>query len=159
MGKASRKKLLQRQNIPAVGEVKLSQALLDLCEPLNSTELSFYQFENLITYVAIAWNMSLLSREEQIAKLDEMVKAEPNAKSDLEADITKMMESDFQSNDLSDASIMLHVITTLLMYKKELYPHDKRSIIDFSVEDTPRGYHIQVKALKPDKPATVQVTM
>ncbi|MEY3760531.1 MAG: hypothetical protein RIR39_2022, partial [Pseudomonadota bacterium] len=53
MGKASRKKHQQRQQKPSVS-IKLSSALLELCEPFEPEKLSTREFENLIALAAVA---------------------------------------------------------------------------------------------------------
>jgi len=79
MGKASRKKQLQRQQ-KQYGGVKLSAALIELCEPFEPENLSTKEFENLIALAAVAWNIAVLPKEERLEKLTAFIETMPNMK-------------------------------------------------------------------------------
>ncbi|MEI6270069.1 MAG: hypothetical protein WCP01_14415 [Methylococcaceae bacterium] len=141
MGKASRKKHLQRQQKPSVS-IKLSAALLELCEPFEPEKLSTKEFENLIALAAVAWNIGALPKEDRIEKLTAFIDEMPTMRQELEAEMGK------HSNDSNPAPAIktIHFIGAIIQRKDELFPEDNRFILDFNVKDSPEGPQLTVSS-------------
>ena len=141
MGKASRKKHQQRQQKP-FGGIKLSAALLELCEPFEPEKLSTKEFENLIALAAVAWNIAVLPKEDRIEKLTAFIDEMPTMRQELEAEMGK------HSKDSKPvpAITTVHFIGAMIQRKDELFPTDNRLILDFNVTDSPEGPHLTVSS-------------
>ncbi len=141
MGKASRKKHQQRQQKP-LGGIKLSAALLELCEPFEPEKLSTKEFENLIALAAVAWNIAALPKEDRIEKLTAFIDEMPTMRQELEAE----MGTYSQDSNPAPAITTIHFIGAMIQRKDELFPEDNRFILDFNVKDSPEGPHLTVSS-------------
>jgi hypothetical protein len=142
MGKASRKKHLQRQQ-KQIGDIKLSAALIELCEPFEPENLTTKEFENLIALAAVAWNIAVLPKEERLEKLTAFVDEIPKMRQELEYEIGSVLD-DGSKNTIAPATTTLHFIGAMIQRKEELFPNDQRLIMDFNVKDSPEGPHLTV---------------
>jgi hypothetical protein len=147
MGKASRKKHLQRQQ-KQYGGIKLSAALIELCEPFEPENLSTKEFEKLIVLAAVAWNIAVLPTEERLEKLTSFVDEMPEMRQELEHEIDTVLHNDSKDTDFFSppATTTLHFIGAMIQRKDELFPTDNRLIIDFNVKDSPEGPHLTVSS-------------
>jgi phage gp29-like protein len=145
MGKASRKKHLQRQQ-KQYGGVKLSAALIELCEPFEPDILSTKQFENLIALAAVAWNIAVLPKEERLERLTAFIETMPNMKEELESEIDTVLHDDSKNTDFAPATTMLHFIGAMIQRKEELFPNDDRIVVNFNVKDNPEGPYLTVSS-------------
>ncbi len=145
MGKASRKKHLQRQQ-KQYGGVKLSAALIELCEPFEPDILSTKQFENLIALAAVAWNIAVLPKEERLERLTAFIETMPNMKEELESEIDTVLHDDSKNTDFAPATTMLHFIGAMIQRKDELFPNDDRIVVNFNVKDNPEGPYLTVSS-------------
>jgi hypothetical protein len=143
MGKASRKKQLQRQKNP-FESVKLSAALIELCAEFEPENLSTKEFDNLIALAAVAWNIGVLPKEERIEKLTAFIDAMPSMRQELENELSPVVNADSKETHLSPAKTTLHFLGSLIQRKDELFPDDKRLIVNFNVKDSPKGPHLTV---------------
>lgn len=155
MGKASRKKhqqRLQQATIQKYDKVKLSEAILHLCEPFDTDALDFDAHHNLITIAVTAWNIALSANlEERKSKLLSALDALPDFNQQFEQDIATFSSAPTLHQDPPDSIIMLRVLAELMKRKDELYPNDERHILDFTFKPTPRGVHLQIKSLIPKR--------
>ncbi len=145
MGKASRKKHLQRQQ-KQYGGVKLSAALIELCEPFEPDILSTKEFENLIALAAVAWNIAVLPKEERLERLTAFIETMPNMKEELESEIDTVLHDDSKNTDFAPATTMLHFIGAMIQRKDELFPNDDRIVVNFNVKDNPEGPYLTVSS-------------
>jgi hypothetical protein len=145
MGKASRKKQLQRQQ-KQYGGSKLSAALIELCEPFEPENLSTKEFENLIALAAVAWNIAVLPKEERLEKLTAFIETMPNMKEELESEIDTVLHDDSKDTDFAPATTMLHFIGAMIQRKDELFPNDSRLVLNYNVKDSPKGPHLTVSS-------------
>ncbi len=145
MGKASRKKLLQRQQ-KQFGDIKLSAALIELCEPFEPENLSTNEFEKLIALAAVAWNIAVLPKEERLEKLTAFVEEMPKMREELESEIDTVLHDDSKDTDFAPATTMLHFIGAMIQRKDEQFPNDNRFILDFNVKDNPEGPYLTVSS-------------
>jgi phage gp29-like protein len=145
VGKASRKKHLQRQQ-KQYGGVKLSAALIELCEPFEPDILSTKQFENLIALAAVAWNIAVLPKEERLERLTAFIETMPNMKEELESEIDTVLHDDSKNTDFAPATTMLHFIGAMIQRKEELFPNDDRIVVNFNVKDNPEGPYLTVSS-------------
>ena len=145
MGKASRKKQLQRQQ-KQYGGIKLSAALIELCEPFEPENLSTKEFEKLIALAAVAWNIAVLPKEERLEKLTAFIETMPNMKEELETEIDTVLHDDSKDTDFAPATTMLHFIGAMIQRKDELFPNDNRLVLNYNVKDSPEGPHLTVSS-------------
>ena len=145
MGKASRKKHLQRQQ-KQYGGIKLSAALIELCAPFEPENLATKEFENLIALAAVAWNIAVLPKEERLEKLTSFVETMPDMKEELESEIDTVLHDDSKDPDFAPATTMLHFIGAMIQRKDEQFPNDNRFILDFNVKDNPEGPYLTVSS-------------
>jgi len=145
MGKASRKKQLQRQQ-KQYGGSKLSAALIELCEPFEPENLSTKEFEKLIALAAVAWNIAVLPKEERLEKLTTFIETMPNMKKELETEIDAVLHDDSKETDFTPATTMLHFIGAMIQRKDELFPNDDRIVMNYNVKDNPEGTHLTVSS-------------
>jgi len=145
MGKASRKKHLQRQQKQYKG-VKLSAALIELCEPFEPDILSTKELENLITLAAVAWNIAVLPKEERLERLTAFIETMPNMKVELESEIDTVLNDDSKVTDFAPATTMLHFIGAMIQRKDELFPNDDRIVVNYNVKDNPEGPYLTVSS-------------
>jgi hypothetical protein len=152
MGKASRKKKLQRQQ-KLYGGIKLSAALIELCEPFEPENLSTKEFENLIALAAVAWNIAVLPKEERLEKLTAFVDEMPKMRQELENEIGMVLHDDSKNSDFAPATTTLHFIGAMIQRKDELFPNDNRFVMEFNVKDSPEGPHLTVSSapINPDR--------
>ncbi len=143
MGKASRKKQLQRQQKPFEC-IKLSAALIELCAEFEPENLSTKEFENLIALAAVAWNIGASPKEERIDKLTAFIDEMPSMRQELENELDTVVSDDSKDAPLSPAKTTLHFLGSLIQRKDELFPDDKRLIVNFNIIDSPKGRHITV---------------
>ena len=128
MGKASRNKKLKRQqaaNIERYGGVKLSEALMNVCDPYDYDDLSLAEYKKLIGMTSVAWN---------VARLDE------NKRAEYLFDFVKKMP---------DSINILTILRSLIQRKDELYPNDDRVIVDFDIKETANERHLFVSSAIP----------
>ncbi len=157
MGKASRKKQLQRQQ-KQFGDIKLSAALIELCEPFEPENLSAKEFEKLIALAAVAWNIAVLPKEERLEKLTAFIETMPNMKEELETEIDTVLHDDSKDTDFAPATTMLHFIGAMIQRKDELFPNDIRIVLNYNVKDSPEGPHLTVSSA-PINPERIDTTI
>ena len=145
MGKASRKKQLQRQQ-KQYGGVKLSAALIELCEPFEPENLSTKEFENLIALAAVAWNIAVFPKDEQLERLTSFIETMPNMKEELEMEIDAVLHDDSKDTGSAPATTTIHFIGAMIQRKDELFPNDNRLVLNYSVKDSPEGPHLTVSS-------------
>ena len=145
MGKASRKKHLQRQQ-NQYGGSKLSAALIELCEPFEPENLSAKEFEKLIALAAVAWNIAVLPKEERLEKLTAFIETMPNMKEELKSEIDTVLHDNSKDTDFAPATTMLHFIGAMIQRKDELFPNDIRLVLNYNVKDCPEGPHLSVSS-------------
>jgi len=111
MGKASRNKKLKRQQAVALkkyDDVKLSEALLTLCEPYKIPDMTKEQYDKIISFSAIAWNIASFPEELRQQKFLEMVNLIPELKGIQEDELISLMENGKQ-DDPSDG-VLMHLL-------------------------------------------------
>ena len=145
MGKASRKKHLQRQQ-KQYGGIKLSDALIELCEPFEPEKQSTKEFENLIGLAAVAWNIAVLPEEERLQKLTDFVETMPQMREELENEIDTVLHAGPKETGHAPATTMLHFIGAMIQRKDNLFPKDNRLVINYNVKDSPEGPHLSVSS-------------
>ena len=145
MGKASRKKHLQRQQ-KQYGVSKLSAALIELCAPFEPENLATKEFENLIALAAVAWNIAVLPKEERLEKLTAFIETMPNMKEELKSEIDTVLHDNSKDTDFAPATTMLHFIGAMIQRKDELFPNDIRLVLNYNVKDCPEGPHLSVSS-------------
>ncbi|NOR81845.1 MAG: hypothetical protein GQ529_13605 [Methyloprofundus sp.] len=152
MGKASRNKKLKKQENEALkryGNLKLSEALLTLCEPYKIPDMIKEQYDKIISFSAIAWNIASFPEELCQQKFLEMVNLIPELKGIQEDELISLMENGKQ-DDPSDAVVMLQILSGMIQLKFKLYPNDDRIVMDYWFESKSGGDMLQVKSVIPN---------
>lgn len=154
MGKASRNKKLKRQqaaNIERYGRVKLSEALLNICEPFNYNGLSLSEYRELIGMTSVVWNIARNDQNKRVELLLESIKTMPGLHNEFEADLITLLESGSSPNeDLPTSIAILNILNTLMQRKDELYPDDDRVVVDYTVKEIANERHLSVSSAMPD---------
>jgi len=149
MGKASRNKHLKRQQAVALKKyngVKLSEALLTLCDPYIVSDMNEKRYEAIIALSAMVWNVSSYPEKIRIKKIIEMIQIFPGLKGLNEQDIIILMKNSVP-NDPKDSVVMLHIIFGMLQQKIKLYPNDDRIIVKYWLESKQGESILQVKSI------------
>jgi hypothetical protein len=106
------------------GQVSMSDAISQLIEPFRDDAPDRDSFRNLVTFVCLAWNISILPQEEQDELMDKMIATAPM--------------------NLEDRLDMLGPITELMNRKKKLFSKVSRRIVDYKVTDQGKNFQIAV---------------
>jgi|CXWL01.1.fsa_nt_gi hypothetical protein len=152
MGKASRKKHLKRQqavNLEKYSGVKLSEALIDICEPYDYDDLSLDAYKKLMTMAALAWNIANQPTDSRHEALLGFIKTMPEFKEELETDVNQFMVNEDPKAEPPTSIVMLQLVSVLIQRKDELYPNDDRVVMDFKVTETPTDRHLSVSSIIP----------
>lgn len=151
MGKASRNKKLKRQETEALkhyDNVKLSEALLTLCEPYIIPEMNKKRYESLISLSVLAWNTATSPEDIRTETLIEAIQFVPELKGMDENQLILLMKSSTPDDPRSHV-VMLHIILGMIQQKINRYPNDNRMIVEFWFESKNGGEHLQVKSIIP----------
>jgi len=149
VGKASRNKKLKRQQAVALKKydnVKLSEALLSLCEPYKIPDMTKEQYDKIISFSAIAWNIASFPEKLRQQKFLEMVNLIPELKGIQEDELISLMENGKQ-DDPSDEVVMLQILFGMIQLKFQLYPNDDRIVMDYWFESKSGSDVLQVKSM------------
>ena len=152
MGKASRNKKLKRQQTEALkhyDNVKLSKALLTLCEPYEIPNMSKENHEKILSVSAIAWNIASFPEKLREQKMMEMIHLIPELKG-LQKDEVILLMQNSNPDDPSNTVLMLQILFGMLNKRIELYPDDDRIIMDFWFESKQGKDVLQVKSVIPN---------
>ncbi len=152
MGKASRNKKLKRQQkeiLKKYGNVKLSEALLRLCEPYEIPDMTTENYEKILSLSAIAWNIASFPQELRQQKILEIVNLIPELKDIQEEELISAMQNSSE-NEPSDGIVMLQILLGMIQLKSELYPNDDRIVMDYWFELKSGDDVLQVKSIIPN---------
>ena len=163
MGKASRKKI-SRQETKLANGIKLSDALLEICEEYYSmsiTNLGKQEFEGVLFLASTAWNIASVPKEEQSEKIDQVINTIPNMKRELERDKIKEKELGHlvSEEELSGGSLRLMGLLNMMSLKEEKYPNENWIITGVDIKKNKEGYLIDVKAFPVSKSTSISVEM
>jgi len=113
----TRKQKVPEQHLSqsATPGIKMSEAILVLCEPLRKRYPDPQRIRTIIWLTVAAWNISLLSEDGQLDVQQNLLKALPN------------------ELDGVDVAVLLESIDTLIERKKELYPEIREYILNHEV--------------------------
>jgi len=151
MGKASRNKKLKKQENEALkryGNLKLSEALLTLCEPYIVPEMDKKRYEVLISLSAMVWNVAVYPENIRTEKLIEMVQVFPELKGFNVEDVMMLMQNSIP-DDPRDSVVILHIIFGMLQQKIKYYPDDDRMVMKYWLESKNGKDLLQVKSVTP----------
>ena len=108
------------------GYEKMSDVLNEFIEPYLETVNNISDYKSLVMMSVIAWDVSLLPIDKQEEGLESMT-------SELFADAPAEIENDMRS-----------IINKLIARKNKYFSSIKRFIVDYTVRDTGRDYHLSV---------------
>ena len=92
--------------------IKISEAILRLCEPLRKRYRKPHEIEMIISWTVMAWNISLVPKEEQIHAQEIILDALPEQLSG------------------EDVALLLDNIDKLIERKERNYPHVREYILN-----------------------------
>lgn len=150
MGKASRNKHAKRQQaamLEKYGGVKLSEALIDICEPYDLDDLSLDDYKKLIMMGIAAWNIANQPKEKRVERMLGFIEKMPGLKDELEMDLEAIIN---EQKEPPASMVMLQMLTTLMQRKEELYPNDDRIVTDYKLTETATKRHLSVSSIIPD---------
>jgi hypothetical protein len=149
MGKASRNKHIKRQQAATLGHyggIKLSEALIDICEPYDYDDLSLDEYKKLIILAIAAWNIANQPNEKRAEQMLGFLKYMPELKDELEMDLEAIIT---EQKEPPASIVMLQMLTELMRRKEELYPNDDRIVMDFKLTETATDRHLFVSSIIP----------
>ncbi|MCL6614815.1 MAG: hypothetical protein K6U03_09420 [Firmicutes bacterium] len=107
---------------------KISEALLAYAKPLLEECDSYYHCENAIGFATTIWNLCLLPENER------------------EACYKAFLET-IAGDDLSDRVLYAKLIKTFIARKEEMFPGDKRFIVNYKLTDKGNKIDLVVAAI------------
>lgn len=108
----------------APGEIKMSDALEEIVAPFVGDADTLPTMKNLVGIGAMAWNITLISPDEQEEEIQKLIKT--------------------MGPEPEDAELLYTMIHEMMQRKQTLYPEVHRFIVSFEVEDVGDGWHISV---------------
>jgi len=160
MGKASRNKKLKKQRTDALRDydnIKLSDALLILCEPYEIPDMSKEDYEKILSLSAISWNVASFPENLREQKMMEMIHFIPELKGLQKDEIIALMKNS-NSDDPNNTVIMLQILFGMLNKRIELYPNDDRIVMDYWFESKSGTDVLQVKSIIPNGAKNINLT-
>lgn len=151
MGKASRNKQLKRVEAKALkkyGNIKMSEALLMLCEPYKIDNIAKAQYERLIHLSAAAWNMAIFPESARKQKFLELARQGPELQDVSESELILLMNN--LTNDADDHLVMLTMLAGMMSRKLQLFPKDDRIVKKLWFEQRGQSNTLQVESIIPD---------
>jgi hypothetical protein len=116
----------QKTVIAPSGQARMSDVLADFVEPYRELADTEEAHRKLLTLAVMAWNAALLPEKEQHAMVDRVLdEGLPTATPELKIGLKE-------------------IVHRLMARKKAYFSENKRTIIDFELTDTGRGYHLAV---------------
>jgi len=125
-----RKVLPNPSTVESTDDIKMSQVILKLAEPLLQKHgTSLERARGILTLAVTAWNMSMLpeTSEEQITE-----------------NIATSLPKEFLAEDVS---VVLEVINMLMERKREHFQNIPRIIINHEVVETEKGWDLNVSSI------------
>jgi hypothetical protein len=119
------------------GGQKISDALGKLVKPYWESGMPLSAMQMLVSFGAVAWNMSIVPELEQAAEFD------------------RMMTQIGQGQEAEGITIVKALITEMIERKRMLFPEDDRVIVNFKViEEGHHDFFITAAATAPETGAT-----
>ncbi len=152
MGKASRSKQLKRQEAEVLklySGIKLSEALLTICEPYLIADMTEKRYNKLISFGVAAWNIAILPESLRQQAFLKVARRITETEIIPEAKLILILTHKLP-DDASDAVVMLQVLSGMIRRKLEIYPNDNRVVMDFWFESKSGKDVLQVKSMIPN---------
>ena len=118
-----------------VGAIKMSEVLEDFAGFYLGQNFDRDQYQTILRLVVLAWNASLLQPDKQ----DDFLKTIGHLAS--------------PGTDPSETLCMVELVTNMILHKREVYSHIRRSIVSFELTETDRRFHLVVASSLDDTPA------
>lgn len=146
MGKASRNKQLKRNASLAQKKygIKLSEALLVLCEPYKIANITNTQYERLVEIGATAWNMANLPESDRQHEFFKLAQRAPELHDVSESELIRIMSK--LPDDADNYLVMLTILSGMIGRKLELFPHDDRIVKNLWLEHHGQDVKLQVES-------------
>jgi hypothetical protein len=147
MGKASRNKQLKKNASLAQKKygIKLSEALLVLCEPYKIANITNTQYERLVEIGAAAWNMANLPESDRQHEFLKLARRAPELHDVSESELIRIMSK--LPDDADNYLVMLTMLSSMIGRKLELFPHDDRIVKNLWFEHHGQNNKLQVESI------------
>lgn len=146
MGKASRRKKDKHQEAS-----KLSNAISIMIEPLLSENPTEDEYRKVIPLAAVGWNVAVFPVEERSTKLMEFLKSgDSSMLEEFELEVKAAQSGAVNRERPSHLMGMLEVVKYFIERKDELFPNDKRFIVDYDLISEGQGFRITIASVHPD---------
>lgn len=108
------------------GEIKMSEVLEEFVEPYLLEAIGLNKRKMLFEIAIIAWNLAIMSEEQRKSALEELI-----------GDILKNQKT-IAKQDLNS------ILNEMVSRKLQLFPTNRRYIVDFQLEDIGNQFHLSV---------------
>jgi len=129
---------------PVWSACKLSDALVDIAEPLLPDDADFNSVHNWFVLAMFGWNLALLPVGRRREEMGEMFKTIPG--------VDEHLALGDRSGSSSLLSALEASVAALIARKEALYPFDRRWIIDFEMMETLDSYRLRVTSVLGEVP-------
>lgn len=151
MGKASNRKKQSRNrgSNHDSNVIPLSKALLDVAYSIcqNPDGFSLERKRKLISLAAVAWNLSIFPQEQRAEQIQNLAKKLVMEQGhSLLGRIKNKLSLRQISEEITSTTAIMDIVSLLLRKKEELYPDDKRFIVDYKFTSMDNGTHDLVVA-------------
>ena len=119
------------ERIPFGYRDKMSEALVEIAQPMIESAQDEEQFRLAIGLAAMCWNLSLTPAEERPAMMDDM--------------LSKLVGPGQPSDDVR------HIMAAFIARKEALFPGDRRLITDYHVSGSRGNANIVVEYSPPEQ--------
>ena len=142
MGKSNRKKqksFLHPTRSP--GLQPLSGALMDLVDPLYFEEMSLKEYQLVIGFAVLAWNVALFSKEERKGQLQAFFKAASDIHLTFSEIVALGGDKEVTEEPRMDMNV-IELIKALIHRKDRLHPQDRRQVVEWDVDIKNDSFHV-----------------
>ncbi len=115
------------------GEISVSDAISRLIEPYGQDADDLDSFRTLVSFACVAWNLSILPRQEDDQLMEELMA--------------------LTQADVEDSLEMLALVNELMDRKNTFFPDVNRLIMDWKVTEQGEDFHIPIASTLEEKPA------
>lgn len=106
-------------------QVKMSEVIMDFALPLLERAEKIEHKKKVIALAILAWNASLLPKDEQIDSINQIIRG-------------------LSISGSEELKYLWQVLTTLIDRKRRFFSDNKRFILNYQISDLPTSFHLSV---------------